>query len=201
MKSSDTYLSIETESQSSLRDKASRFLGFACPVTNEEEVKSVLERLKKEYYSANHHCYAYRLGHPDADVYRINDDGEPSGSAGRPIYGQILSKGLSDLIVVVVRYFGGTKLGIPGLIHAYKSAASDTLDQNRIITKVITSQICVTFPVLQMNEVMRILKQEEAEIHSQDYNEQYSIRFSIRKSKQDLVQSKLSSLANIFTYE
>ncbi|MFC2101399.1 IMPACT family protein [Bacteroidota bacterium] len=201
MDSSDTYFSIASESQSSLREKASKFLSFAFPVTSEEEVKNYLDQLRKEYYNANHHCYAYRLGHPDADIYRINDDGEPSGSAGRPIYGQLLSRELSDLIVVVVRYFGGTKLGVPGLIHAYKSAASEALDQNNIITKTITTEIRVTFPVLQMNDVMRILKQEEATILSQDYQDHYSIQFSIRKSKIDSIQNRLSKLQNIFTYE
>ncbi len=201
MESSDTYFSIAGESQSSIREKASKFIAFAYTVTSEEEVKKYLELLKKEYYNANHHCYAYRIGHPETAIYRINDDGEPSGSAGKPIYGQLLSKNLSDLLVVVIRYFGGTKLGIPGLIQAYKSAASDALDQNRIITKVITTQICVTFPVLQMNDVMRILKQEEAEILSQDYAEDYFIRFSIRKSKSDRIKTRLLSLTNIFIYE
>jgi len=201
MELSDTYFSIACETQSTLREKASKFLAFASPVTNEEEVKSYLERLKKEHFNANHHCYAYRLGHPKAGVYRINDDGEPSGTAGRPIYGQLLSRNLSDLIVVVIRYFGGTKLGVPGLIHAYKSATSDSLDQNRIITKVITTQICVTFPVLQMNDVMKILKQEEADILSQEYEINYTILFSIRKSKSDLIKSRLSSITNISIYE
>ncbi len=201
MEVSDTYFSIACESQSSFREKASKFLAFASPVTNEEEVKVYLEKLKKDHFNANHHCYAYRLGHPEAGIYRINDDGEPSGSAGRPIYGQLLSRNLSDLLVVVVRYFGGTKLGVPGLIHAYKSVASDSLDQNKIITKLITTQICVTFPVLQMNDVMRILKQEEADILSQEYEVNYTIRFSIRKSKRDLIQTRLSSLANISIYK
>jgi len=201
MEASDTYLSIASESQSSIREKASKFLAFASPVRNEEEVKVYLEKLKKDHFNANHHCYAYRLGHPDAGVYRINDDGEPSGSAGRPIYGQLLSRNLSDLIVVVVRYFGGTKLGVPGLIHAYKSAASDSLDHSRIITKVITSQLCVRFPVLQMNDVMRILKQEEADILSQEYELNYKICFSIRKSKSALIKTRLLSLTNIYIYE
>ncbi|MBN1200136.1 MAG: YigZ family protein, partial [Bacteroidales bacterium] len=114
MLSSDSYLSISGESHSSLREKASKFLAYASPVTNEEEVKRFLEGLKKEFFSANHHCYAYRIGHPDTNRYRINDDGEPSGTAGKPIYGLLLSRNLSDIIVVVIRYFGGTRLGIPG---------------------------------------------------------------------------------------
>jgi len=200
MVSTDSYLSVSGESQSSLRDKASKFLAFVTPVTSEEEVKQFLEGLKKEYYQANHHCYAYRLGHPDEEIYRMNDDGEPSGSAGKPIFGQLLSRNLSDLIVVVVRYFGGTKLGIPGLIHAYRASASEALDQNQVITKWITDTIEISFPVQRMNEVMRILKQEGADIHSQDYHDHYSIRFSIRKSKSDLIQTKLSQLTNIDRY-
>lgn len=200
MLSSDSYLSIAGESQISLREKASKFLAYASPVTNEEEVKRFLEGLRREFYSANHHCYAYRLGHPNSEIYRINDDGEPSGSAGKPIYGQLLSRNLSDLIVVVVRYFGGTKLGIPGLTHAYKSAASEALDQNKIITKWMTEQIKITFPVQRMNDVMQILKQEEAEIISQEYYENYSICFSIRKSKSGLIRERLSQLVNIDTY-
>ena len=201
MESSDIYFSIASESQASIREKASKFMAFAFPVVSEEEVKSQLELLRKKYYNANHHCYAYRIGHPENAIYRINDDGEPSGSAGRPINGQLLSRNLSDLLVVVIRYFGGTKLGIPGLIQAYKSAASDALDQNRIITKTMTSRLRVTFPVLHMNEVMRILKQEEAEIFSQEYEKQYTIHFSIRKSKSELIKTRLSSLTNISAYQ
>jgi len=201
MGSEDTYFSVVGESQSTYRDKASKFISFVFPVASEEDVKTSLEKLKKEYYNANHHCYAYRLGHPDEAVYRINDDGEPSGSAGKPIYGQILSRNLSDILVVVVRYFGGTKLGIPGLIQAYRSAASDAISQNRIISKVMTSVIRITFPVLQMNDVMRILKQEQADIVSQEYEKEYSILFSVRKAKIDRMKERLSSLVNIFTYE
>ncbi|NQV02421.1 MAG: YigZ family protein [Bacteroidia bacterium] len=201
MESSDTYFSIDSESQGSIREKASKFIAFAFPVVSDEEVKTQLGLLRKEYYNANHHCYAYRIGHPETAIYRINDDGEPSGSAGKPIYGQLLSRNLSDLLLVVIRYFGGTKLGIPGLIQAYKSAASEALDQNMIIKKTITSKLHVTFPALQMNDVMRILKQEAAEILSQEYEEQYTIHFSIRKSKNDLIRTRLSALANISTYE
>lgn len=201
MDCSDSYFTIAYTSQSSIREKSSKFLGFAYPVTGEEEAKHHLELLRKEYYQANHHCYAYRIGHPESAVFRINDDGEPSGSAGKPIYGQILSRDLSDILVVVVRSFGGTKLGIPGLIRAYRLAATETLDSNRVITKVLTTRLCVTFPVQQMNAVMRILKQEDVEIIFQEYLENYCIHFSIRKSRKDLIKTKLSHYANIFIYE
>ena len=201
MEPSDIYFSISTHSQDSVREKASKFLAFAFPIESEDEVRIQLDQLRKKYYNANHHCYAYRIGHPDSAIYRINDDGEPSGSAGKPIYGQLLSRNLSDLLVVVVRYFGGTKLGIPGLIKAYRLAASLSLDQSKVIKKVITTQICVTFTVSQMNDVMRMMKQEEVEILSQDYKEQYSVQFLIRKSKRDLIISRLSILANISIYE
>jgi uncharacterized YigZ family protein len=201
MESSDTYLTIANESQSSLREKASKFIAFAFPVGNEAEVKQYLGQLRKDYYNANHHCFAFRTGHPDSAQYRFNDDGEPSGSAGKPIYGQLLSRDLSDLLVVVVRYFGGTKLGIPGLIKAYRSAASLALDESNIITKVITTRFSIDFPVLKMNDVMRILKQEEAEIHSQNFEKQYSIDFSIRESKKDLLTTRLNTIGNISIYE
>ncbi|MCX6267127.1 MAG: YigZ family protein, partial [Bacteroidetes bacterium] len=135
----DSFLSISSESRGIYREKASKFMCVAMPVSSEEEVKLNLDELKKAYHDANHHCYAYRLG-LENHAYRTNDDGEPSGSAGKPIYGQILSMGLSDILVVVIRYFGGTKLGIPGLIHAYRTAAREALEQASIIEKIVMVQ-------------------------------------------------------------
>ena len=200
MESSDSYKSIAGISTGTYREKASKFISFAIPVSSEKEVKEHLIRLRKEYYDANHHCYAYRIGHPEY-VYRINDDGEPSSSAGKPIYGQILSRQLSDVLVVVIRYFGGTKLGIPGLIHAYKTTAQEALDLAKICTTVLVDRYTIKFNYLQMNDVMKILKQEKAEIISQEFDNDCKTYFSIRKSKSEKLKSRLSKLMNIYIYE
>jgi uncharacterized YigZ family protein len=192
----DEYLTIYSESTGIYREKASKFLAFVYPVSTEEEVKSKLDHLRKNYHDANHHCYAYKIG-SDNFQYRINDDGEPSGSAGKPIYGQILSLGLSDVLVVVVRYFGGTKLGIPGLIHAYKTAAREALDSATIIRKVVTIQSHIRFEYATMNAVMRILKEESARIHDQNLDEFCTIRFSIRKSHISRIHQRLNQLRNV----
>ncbi|HPS73564.1 MAG TPA: YigZ family protein [Bacteroidales bacterium] len=196
MEISDTYLSISGESRSTFRDKASRFIGLAMPVESEEEAKLKLEAIRKEYYDANHHCYAYRIG-STGDVYRVNDDGEPSGTAGRPIHGQILSKGLSDILVVVIRYFGGTKLGVPGLIHAYKTTSAEALSQARIIQKTITEKMVILFEYPRMNEVMRILKDDGVSILSQQFDESCRIVVAVRKSKSGEIKQRLSLLMNI----
>ena len=153
----DTFKSISGPSEGLYKEKGSKFLAFAYPVVSEEEVRTVLGRIRKEYYDARHHCYAYRLG-LTGNVWRYNDDGEPSSTAGRPIYGQILSRELSDVLIVVVRYFGGTKLGVPGLIRAYKTAAADALDHARTVEKVASERYAVTFDYVAMDRVMRILK-------------------------------------------
>ena len=153
----DTFKSISGPSEGLYKEKGSKFLAFAYPVVSEEEVRTVLDRIRKEYYDARHHCYAYRLG-LTGNVWRYNDDGEPSSTAGRPIYGQILSRELSDVLIVVVRYFGGTKLGVPGLIRAYKTAAADALDHARTVEKVASERYAVTFDYVAMDRVMRILK-------------------------------------------
>jgi uncharacterized YigZ family protein len=192
----DSFLSVAGESHGVFRDKASKFLSVAIPVVSEEEVKINLERLRKSYYDANHHCYAYRLGFEN-QLYRSNDDGEPSGSAGKPIYGQILSVGLSDILVVVTRYFGGTKLGIPGLIHAYRTAAREALDQAIIIEKIIMVQFCVTFEYQMMNEIMRILKEEGAKILHQNATSKCEINFQIRKSQAFKTENRMNRLRDI----
>jgi uncharacterized YigZ family protein len=192
----DSFLSVAGESKAIFRDKASKFIAFALPVSSEEEVKSNLETLKKAYHDANHHCYAYRLG-PEALIYRTNDDGEPSGSAGKPIYGQILSMGLSDVMVVVIRYFGGTKLGIPGLIHAYRTSAREALEQATVIEKIQTVQYNVTFDYNLMNEIMRILKEEGVKIVHQSATDQCEIDFQVRKSHAEKTESRMAKLRNV----
>jgi uncharacterized YigZ family protein len=192
----DSYLSIAGESRAVFRDKASKFLAVALPVSTEDEVKAGLEMLRKAYHDANHHCYAYRLG-SDNQVSRSNDDGEPAGSAGKPIYGQILSKELSDVLVVVIRYFGGTKLGIPGLINAYKTTAREALDQAVVVEKIQVARFRVDFDYPVMNEVMRILKEEGVRITRQAALERCEIDFQVRRRMAEKIENRFFRLRNI----
>lgn len=153
----DCYKSIGALSKGIYKDKGSKFLSFAFPVTGEDQAKALISNLKKEYFDARHHCWAYRIGHT-GETFRYNDDGEPSSTAGKPIYGQILSNELSDILIVVVRYFGGILLGTSGLIVAYKSAAADAIANAQIIEKIATVRCRVEFDYLQMNAVMKCLK-------------------------------------------
>lgn len=194
--SDDTYLSIAGTAKGIYREKASKFIAIAIPASTEKEALAALETVRREYHDANHHCYAYRVGITQP-AYRFNDDGEPSGSAGRPIYGQILSAGFTDLIVVVVRYFGGTKLGVPGLIHAYKTASREALDQAVSVEKTRTERFMVTFDYPLMNEVMRLLKEEGARILSQNATTRCSIEFTVRKSRAEMTAKRFSGLKNI----
>lgn len=154
---SDTYLSIASASKGIYKELGSKFLSFAYPIETEDEAKKIISGLKKEYFDARHHCYAWRLGLA-GEPYRINDDGEPSSTAGRPIYSQLLSQKLSDIIVVVIRYFGGVKLGVPGLIRAYKSATQDALANAEVIEKIAGECFTIQFGYLRMNDVMKTLK-------------------------------------------
>ena len=152
----DSYLSVSAPAEGLFKDNGSRFISLAYPVESEEEVKDIVAELKKKYHDARHHCYAYRLGYL-GDKFRANDDGEPSGSAGRPILGQIDSRGLSDTLVVVVRYFGGIKLGIPGLIRAYKTSTADALDKAGSVGKIAGKWFNVNFGYEEMNKVMKVV--------------------------------------------
>lgn len=175
----DCFKSIATLSTGLFKDNGSKFLAFAYPVTTEEEIKGIIQGLKKEYYDARHHCYAYRLGHTGA-IWRMNDDGEPSSTAGRPIYGQILSAELSDILVVVVRYFGGIKLGVPGLIRAYKTSTADAIANATIIEKIATEPYRIIFDYLQMNSVMKRLKDLGLTPTDQQFNLSCSLRVDVR---------------------
>ncbi len=192
----DTYLTITARSDSVFRDRASRFIGLAIPVNNEHEMKQELDKIRKEYFDATHHCYAFRLGY-DKSVFRANDDGEPSGSAGRPILGQIQSKDLTNILVVVVRYYGGTKLGVPGLINAYKTAAKEAIESNTIIEKTVNDVYEVIFSYEQMNDVMRILKEDNIKPLSQNFDNSCRIEFSVRKLLAGKVHDKLEMLKGI----
>ena len=175
----DTYRSIEAASEGLFKDNGSRFIALAYPVETEDQVRDIVAGLKKEYHDARHHCYAYRLGHL-GDRVRANDDGEPSGSAGRPILGQIDSAGLSDILVVVVRYFGGIKLGIPGLIRAYKTSTADALAQARVVEKVAGLSFRVRFDYLDMNAVMKVLKDLSLPVSGQIFDTQCSVDVRVR---------------------
>ena len=153
----DTYKTIAKPSEGSYSEKRSKFLAYAFPVQNEQEVKARLAEIQKKHWDARHHCYAWRLG-LSGEPFRMNDDGEPSSTAGRPIHGQLLSQELSDILVVVVRYFGGVKLGVPGLIRAYKTATQDALANATIIEKVAGEHFTLQFDYLRMNDVMKVLK-------------------------------------------
>ncbi len=164
---SDQYKTVKSKSEGFFKDRSSKFYAFAFPVKTEEEIQKYRASVKKEYYDARHHVYAYRLG-ADLKTFRASDDGEPSNSSGPPVLGKIKSYELTDILIIVVRYFGGTKLGIPGLINAYGSAAEDALKNAEIIIKTITKTIRAEFDYAQMNDVMRLIKDFNLTIAEQD---------------------------------
>jgi len=182
----DEYLTLAKPSEGSYKEKSSKFLGFAYPVKDEQEVKTRLEQLKNKYHDARHHCYAYRLG-PEGENYRMNDDGEPSSTAGRPIFGQIQSHGLTYVLVVVIRYFGGTLLGTSGLIRSYKEAAGQALKQARIIKKTIQALYQLEFDYALMNDVMKVLHETGIQPYKRDFQEKCTFRIGIRKSQEKQV--------------
>ena len=185
----DVYKEIGLSKEGSYKAKGSKFYAHAFNVKTEEEVKLHLEELRKVYYDARHHCYAYVLN-PDKSAFRINDDGEPSGSAGRPIHGQIQSFDLTNVLVVVIRYFGGTKLGIPGLIEAYRESTKDALQKAKITELFVKDVYSVSFQYPDMGIVMRILKDEELKPFDQDFAVDCKLYFSIRKLESERVFQK-----------
>ncbi|MCK9320703.1 MAG: YigZ family protein [Bacteroidales bacterium] len=192
----DTYLTIEDRAEGVYKEKGSKFISLAFPVTTQEEIKEIVKDIKKEYFDARHHCYAYILGH-DKSVFRMNDDGEPSSTAGKPIYGQLLSKDLTNILVVVVRYFGGTKLGVSGLIQAYKQATIDVLNNSKIIEKTVDEVYSVSFDYSLMNDVMKVMK--EYDLHQQNHkfeNDCY-LEFRIRKRDSKVVVDNLKFIDNV----
>ena len=189
----DSYRSISGPAEGLFKDNGSRFISLAFPVETEDEVKSIVGDLKKKYHDARHHCYAYRLGYL-GDRFRANDDGEPSSSAGRPILGQIDSKGLSDVLVVVVRYFGGIKLGIPGLIRAYKTSAAEALEKAGSVEKVAGKWFRVSFGYEAMNSVMKILKDMDLRQQGQDFGSECSLRTWVRLSAENDFRSRMEKV-------
>ena len=192
----DTYSGIAAPAEGLFKDNGSRFIAFAYPVETEAQVKEIVQSLKKEYHDARHHCYAYRLGYK-ADVWRASDDGEPSGSAGRPILGQIDSLGLSDVLVVVVRYFGGIKLGIPGLIRAYKTSTADALASAQILEKVASRHFRVTFDYLSMNAVMKVLKDMDLPQAAQSFAEECSLETRVRLAAVEDFLERMGNIAKL----
>jgi len=186
----DSFLSIKSPSTGLFKAKGSKFLSYAFPVNSEDDIKEHLKKIKKEHFSARHHCFAWRLG-AEKNNFRANDDGEPSSSAGKPILGQIQKLDLSDILIVVVRYFGGTLLGVGGLIQAYKSAASDALDHAQLKEKIETIPFEIEFEYPQMSEVMYLFKKTKLPVLKKEFNLSCKIFSEIRKSKAD-------SLSEIF---
>ena len=190
----DTYRTIESPSQETLfKEKGSKFFGYAFPISKEEEVKSFLEQLKQQHPTAGHFCYAWQLGE-ESIRFRANDDGEPNNSAGQPIYGQIQSFGLTNILVVSVRYFGGTKLGVGGLIQAYKYSAQITLEGVTVVERTIDVSYLLTFDYPIMNKVMRIVKEKNIHILEQDLGINCVYRIAIRKSEAEEVMARFESL-------
>ena len=191
----DLYKTIDFPSEEVLlKEKNSKFFGYAIPVTSEEEIKEILERLRKEHFSARHWCYAYQIG-TEKIQYRANDDGEPNNSAGMPIYGQIQSFEVTNILVVVVRYFGGVKLGVGGLISAYKIAAQMALENSEIVERTIDKHFIISFGYTNMNKVMRIIKEKNLQIISQKMEMDCEIEISIRKKN---VQNLLDTFESLY---
>ncbi len=192
----DTYLTVSIKSNGIFKDKGSKFIAHAYPVNNIDTIKTILEELKKEFYDARHICYAYRLG-AAGEEYRLNDDGEPSGTAGKPIYGQLLSHNLTNILVTVVRYFGGTKLGVSGLIQAYKSAAADAIAQNTIEERIVYKTLKASFDYPEMNSIMQVVKNHNLMVLSQDFRIQCSLHLAIRKNDFEGIFEQLSAIPKV----
>lgn len=192
----DTYKSVERGTEGIFRDKGSRFIAYLYPIKSENEIKNIHAELKALHPKARHHCWAMRIG-PDRTVFRINDDGEPSGTAGRPILNTLLLSDLTNVLAVVVRYFGGTLLGVPGLINAYKSATQDAINQATIVEKTINVIFKLEFQHSVMNEVMRIIKDENLRIFNQEFDLNCSLAIEIRQSQVNKVIAKLDKVEGL----
>jgi uncharacterized YigZ family protein len=192
----DQYKTIKSPSEGLFKDKGSKFLSFIYPFEDENDLKKYIEPLRKEHFKAVHFCYAYRLG-LDKNNFRINDDGEPSGSAGRPILNVLLSKEITNILVVVVRYWGGTLLGVPGLINAYKSATEEAISSAEIIEKTVNEIYQITFSYVQMNDIMRVVKEFDLKIINQQFDNQCVMNIEFRKSMASQVLGKLEKIDDI----
>lgn len=197
---SDTYKTITTPAEGIYKEKGSKFLSFAHPVSSVDEVKEWIKEYRKRFFDARHVCYAYVIG-PDKAEFRANDDGEPSGTAGRPILGQINSNDLTNVLVVVIRYFGGILLGTGGLIVAYKEACADALGQAEIVERIVEETVFARFDYILTNEVMRVAKDTGARIANQTYGNDCMIELSVRKDEADILRAKLGKIYGVTIVE
>ena len=194
----DTYKTIAAPAEGQFKDRGSKFIAYAYPLRDEGAVKELVAALKADHPKARHHCWAYRLT-PDRSVFRINDDGEPSGTAGRPILNSLLSADVTNVLLVVVRYFGGTLLGVPGLIHAYKAAAQEALAAAEIVELTVNDVYRVTVAYEQLNEVMRIVKAEDLNLLKQDFDNQCTVELEIRQTQVEQVLGRLGKVEGVET--
>ena len=192
----DTYLTIQNESEGLFKDRSSKFFYFAFPVRTEDQIKEKLTELRKTYYDARHHCYAYALG-KDAEIFRAVDDGEPNHSAGDPILGQIRSNNLTNILIVVVRYFGGTKLGMSGLIQAYKTSAAMAIEENVIVEEKVLETVKIRFQYPSMNEVMKLVKTHELEITDQEMGLDCLMTIEFRKGIESILLDSLQEIEEL----
>jgi len=190
---SDTYLTIRAFSQGLYKEKGSRFIALAYPVTTREEIRNIIDEIRKEHHSARHHCFAWMLGR-ERQAYRVSDDGEPSGSAGKPILGQINSLELTNILVVVVRYFGGKLLGVSGLINAYRSAAESAINNSEIVEVHIQDYFELVFPYSSINQVMKVIKDEEISQSQQKFETECRITINFRSSARERILNSLSRI-------
>ncbi len=186
----DSYKTIAAPAEAVFKDKGSKFLAYAWPVSDEEQVRGHLDALRKKYYDATHHCYAWRIG-PEGEQSRANDDGEPSGTAGRPILGQMLSREVTNILIVVVRYFGGTKLGVPGLINAYRESAHEVLDVAEVVERTVDAVYSVKFAYVAMNDVMKVVKEMSPAVVAQTFDNVCDMTLAIRRGREEQLRERL----------
>ena len=193
MEQTDLYTTLLNPSEGLYKEKGSKFLAYAYPVMEEEQIKQYIQDLKQKYYDARHHCYAWQLG-LDENHYRVNDDGEPSGTAGKPIHGQIRSHSITNVLIVVVRYFGGTKLGTSGLINAYKLASADALANATLVERTINDHYRIGFSYAVMNDVMKVIKEEAPEVSSQQFDITCTMELSVRLMASEALVARLEKI-------
>jgi uncharacterized YigZ family protein len=193
---SDTYKTIIGDSSGIYKEKGSRFVSVAIPVADQEQIKTLIDKIRKEHHDAKHHCYAYMLGH-ERLIWRVNDDGEPSGTAGKPILGQINSHGLTNLIIVVSRYFGGTLLGVSGLINAYKAAAASALENATVTERTVNEYYELSFPFSSLKDVMKVLKEENLGQSEQMFDLECRLKLNFRVSVKDKVFNRFSRIEGL----
>lgn len=197
----DTFKTIASTGEGLYKEKGSKFIAYTYPVSSEIEIKDTLSNLHKEHHNARHICYAYKLGYDENSLFRMNDDGEPSGTAGKPIYGQILSNELTDILIVVIRYFGGTKLGVSGLINAYKSAALDAIKESEITEIIRQENLSISYDFALTNEAMRIVKDYNLKVIDQSYDTGCHLTISVRLSDYERVKGAFGKVYGISIHE